>query len=295
MNRVFPRLRDNARVLRSAYAMLADDVHREQLVTSAAEWLLDHFHLVTAEIRAIRQNLPHAYYRELPRLPQRQWAGHTRIYAMALELIRHSDSRLDRSQLVRFMNSYQSVAPLTIGELWAWPSILKLALIENLRRLAEEMIAARSGPGRGRCHRERMGGRAPASVARRAGRSGLRGPPAPARARIRPAPAVPACRDRSSSGRARPDGGRRDPRRTSASGRRAGVGRQRPHQPAAVLDARLERLLRGRQPRRAGAAARSRRRLRLDGLPEPRPPAAGGRGTRGADRRGAGRHRAASD
>ena len=120
----------------------------------AAEWLLDHFHLVTAEIRAVRQNLPHAYYRELPRLPQRQWAGHTRIYAMALELLRHSDSRLDQSQLVRFINSYQSVAPLTIGELWAWPSILKLALIENLRRLAEEMLVARASRDRRRRHRQ---------------------------------------------------------------------------------------------------------------------------------------------
>src|SRR3984893_4440917 len=137
-----PRLSDNARVLSSAYAALADDVHRGQLVAPPAEWLLDHFHLVTAEIRAVRQDLPHVYYRQLPRLPQRQWAGHTRVYAMALELIRHSDSRLDRSQLVRFMNSYQSVAPLTIGELWAWPSILKLALIENLRRLAEEILKA---------------------------------------------------------------------------------------------------------------------------------------------------------
>jgi cyclic beta-1,2-glucan synthetase len=143
-NRVFPRLGENARVLRATYATLADDVHRGQLITPAAEWLLDHFHLVTAEIRAVRHNLPRAYYRELPRLPQRQWAGHTRIYAMALELLRHSDSRLDSSQLVRFINSYQSVAPLTIGELWAWPSILKLALLENLRRLAEEMIAART-------------------------------------------------------------------------------------------------------------------------------------------------------
>ena len=62
---------------------------------------------------------------------------------MAIELIRHSDSRLDRQQLVRFMNSYQAVAPLTIGELWAWPSMLKLALIENLRRLAEETLQAR--------------------------------------------------------------------------------------------------------------------------------------------------------
>src|ERR1700730_16357108 len=139
--RLFPRLGDNARVLRAAYATLADDAHRGEFVTPPAEWLLDHFHLVTAEIRAVRQNLPRAYYRELPRLPQRQWAGHARVYAMALELITHSDSRLDRSQLVRFMNSYQSVSPLTIGELWAWPSMLRLALMENLRRLAEETIA----------------------------------------------------------------------------------------------------------------------------------------------------------
>ncbi len=142
--RLAPRLRDNARVLRSAYAALAADVHRSQFVTPPAEWLLDHFHLVNAEIRAIRHHLPRRYYRELPRLPQREWAGHARVYAMALELIRHSDSRLDKDQLTRFMNSYQSVAPLTIGELWAWPSILKIALIENLRRLAEEILESRA-------------------------------------------------------------------------------------------------------------------------------------------------------
>jgi cyclic beta-1,2-glucan synthetase len=139
-----PRLRENARVLRSAYAALADDVHAGRFITPPAEWLLDHFHLVTAEIRAVRENLPRRYYRELPRLPQREWAGHARVYAMALELVRHSDSRFEKSQLTRFMNSYQSVAPLTIGELWAWPSILKIALIENLRRLAEEIMRARA-------------------------------------------------------------------------------------------------------------------------------------------------------
>src|SRR4029453_14017585 len=76
-------------------------------------------------------------------LASREHAGHTRIYAMAVELLRHSDSRLDRHQLVMFVNSYQRVAPLTIGELWAWPSMLKLALIENLRRLAAETLEAR--------------------------------------------------------------------------------------------------------------------------------------------------------
>jgi cyclic beta-1,2-glucan glucanotransferase len=140
---IFPRFDDNARVLRDAYRTLADDVRTGQFVTAAAEWLLDNFHLVTSEIRDIHQHLPGTYYRQLPTLASREQAGHTRIYSMAVELVRHSDSRIDRQQLVVFINSYQRVAPLTIGELWAWPSMLKLALIENLRRLAVETLEAR--------------------------------------------------------------------------------------------------------------------------------------------------------
>ena len=140
---IFPRFDDNARVLREAYRALAEDVCGGQFVTAAAEWLLDNFHLVASEIQDIRQHLPGSYYRQLPALAPREQAGHTRIYAMAVELVRHSDSRIDRQQLAVFINSYQRVAPLTIGELWAWPSMLKLALIENLRRLAAETMASR--------------------------------------------------------------------------------------------------------------------------------------------------------
>jgi len=93
---IFPRFDDNARVLREAYRTLADDVRTGRFVTSAAEWLLDNFHVVTSEIRDIRHNLPRTYYRELPMLASRDHAGHARIYAVAIELVRHSDSRLDR-------------------------------------------------------------------------------------------------------------------------------------------------------------------------------------------------------
>nr|MDQ3070995.1 hypothetical protein [Acidobacteriota bacterium] len=130
-------------MLRAAYRTLADDVRTGQFVGTAAEWLLDNFHLVTAEVTHIRKDLPRTYYRELPTLAAREQAGHARIYAVAVELVRHSDSRLDRLQLGQFLDAFQRVAPLTIGELWAWPSMLKLALIENLRRLADEMMCAR--------------------------------------------------------------------------------------------------------------------------------------------------------
>ncbi len=139
----FARLDDNARVLRATYRVFSDDVHRGAFIPPAAEWLLDNFHLIEGEIRDTRHNLPRPYYLQLPKLASREMAGIARVYAMALELIRHTDGRLERQPLARFVTAYQTVAPLTIGELWAWPSMVKLALIENLRRLADETIQGR--------------------------------------------------------------------------------------------------------------------------------------------------------
>ncbi len=140
---IYPRLRDNERVLESAYRTLAEDVREGAFVTPATEWFLDNFHLITSELVEIREHLPRRYYRQLPALATREEAGEARIYAMAVALLRHTDSRLDLPQLTLFLNSYQRVAPLTLGELWAWPSMLKLALIENLRRLADEVLISR--------------------------------------------------------------------------------------------------------------------------------------------------------
>ncbi len=140
---VLPRLEGNIRALNATYRSLADDVHRGVAVPPAAEWLLDNFHLVEAEARAVRHDLPVRYYRKLPKLAAREFAGKARIHAMALELIRHGDGRLDAERLARFVFAFQTVAPLTIGELWAWPSMLKLALLENLRLLTDGIVAGR--------------------------------------------------------------------------------------------------------------------------------------------------------
>ena len=88
-----PRFEDNVRMLRAAYRTLADDVRTGQFVVSAADWLLDNFHLIASEITDIRRNLPRTYSRTLPTLASRAHNGHARIYAIAVELIRHSDSR----------------------------------------------------------------------------------------------------------------------------------------------------------------------------------------------------------
>ncbi len=141
---VLPRLEENISVLSAAYRILADDVHQGVAVAPAAEWLLDNFHLVESEARAAQHDLPVRYYRKLPKLAAREFLGKARVHAMALELIRHGDGRLDAERLTRFVRAFQTIAPLTIGELWALSSMLKLALIENLRLLTDGIVTGRA-------------------------------------------------------------------------------------------------------------------------------------------------------
>ena len=138
-----PRLKDNGEVLLAAYHSLTNAIREERAVSPAAEWLVDNFHIVEEQLREIHEDLPAGYYRELPKLTNGDFAGYPRIYAIAMSIIAHTDSRLDVEALERFLRSYQAVTPLTIGELWAIAITLRIALVENLRRFAWLILQSR--------------------------------------------------------------------------------------------------------------------------------------------------------
>tara|TARA_R110002111_G_scaffold144910_2_gene211249 strand:- start:84352 stop:93141 length:8790 start_codon:yes stop_codon:yes gene_type:complete len=140
---LLPRLDENQRVLNETYDLVTAAADQNRRIEPAAEWLLDNFYLVEEQIRAIRRLLPPAYSRELPRLASGPAVSIPRVYDIALELITHVDGRIDADSLDSFIASYQSVETLKLGELWALPLMLRLALIENLRRVAVRIASAR--------------------------------------------------------------------------------------------------------------------------------------------------------
>src|SRR2546426_4847181 len=137
------RLRDNESVLLKAYRAIASAVGEGRGITPAAEWLLDNYHLVEQQIREIRDDLPPAYYRHLPKLATGPFAGYPRVFGIAWAFVAHTDSRFDPEMLRRFVRAYQRVQPLTIGELWAVAITLRIVLVENLRRLADSIVRGR--------------------------------------------------------------------------------------------------------------------------------------------------------
>jgi len=134
------RLEDNASLLDDARVQLTQMVHDDVHITPAGEWLLDNYYLIEEQIRLARLHLPKEYSRELPTLREGPTAGVPRMFHLATEMIAHGDGRVDAATMSRFVAAYQTVTPLKLGELWAIPIMLRLALVENLRRMALRVV-----------------------------------------------------------------------------------------------------------------------------------------------------------
>jgi cyclic beta-1,2-glucan synthetase len=137
----YPRLQNNIQCLRQAHGFIADQARSGHEPSAAAEWLLDNFHLIEAQLREIRESLPRQYYRSLPVLQDAPLEGLPRIYGVAWAFVAHTDGAFNEALLVDFLQAYQERRELTLGELWALPTTLRVVLVENLRRLAEHMAA----------------------------------------------------------------------------------------------------------------------------------------------------------
>ncbi|HZY78783.1 MAG TPA: glucoamylase family protein, partial [Cyclobacteriaceae bacterium] len=137
------RLAENEEILNRVTALLQDTVREKKTITPAGEWLLDNFYLIEEQIRTGKRYLPKGYSKGLPKLRGGMQAGYPRVYDIAIEIISHSDGHVDIQSLSGFIASYQKVSQLTIGELWAIPIMLRLALLENLRRVAARIAIDR--------------------------------------------------------------------------------------------------------------------------------------------------------
>jgi cyclic beta-1,2-glucan synthetase len=141
-NGLIARLSENERLLRD-YNRATYTVDQARRITPAAEWILDNFYLIEEQIQMARRHLPRRYSHELPRLVGGRSAGLPRVYDIVLGFVSHVDAQLEMDSIEAFLSAYQVVTPLKIGELWAVPIMIRLALIENLRRITDRLNVGR--------------------------------------------------------------------------------------------------------------------------------------------------------
>jgi cyclic beta-1,2-glucan synthetase len=140
----FPHLKSNMVVLREAHKYIGLQASTGYDISPAAEWLLDNFHTIEAQLKEIHDGLPRSYFRSLPMLMDAPLAGLPRIYGIAWAFVAHTDGAFDEELLVQFLMAYQETRELNLSEIWALPTTLRVVLVENLRRLAERVATSKA-------------------------------------------------------------------------------------------------------------------------------------------------------
>ena len=137
------RIREDAAKILDVYRSTNAAQTRGEMVTPAAQWLLDNNYLVEETIFQIKRDLPRRFYRELPTMTLPDGTTVPRALALAWIYVAHSDSTVAAHTFKSVVEGFQAIEPMKIGELWALPSLLRFVLIENLRRIAVRVNRAR--------------------------------------------------------------------------------------------------------------------------------------------------------
>eukprot|EP01088_Endostelium_zonatum_P006513 TRINITY_DN1864_c0_g1_i1.p1 TRINITY_DN1864_c0_g1~~TRINITY_DN1864_c0_g1_i1.p1 ORF type:complete len:3169 (-),score=861.88 TRINITY_DN1864_c0_g1_i1:63-9569(-) len=134
------RLVETQKLLEDADATLVKAAAAGKDVTPAGEWLLDNFYVIREHISDVRSSMPKDYYSQLPKLTSGSYAGYPRVYELALQVISSTEGVVTLEHVSLFIKEYQRTIQLKMGELWAFPIMLRLGLIGNIWRMTKHTL-----------------------------------------------------------------------------------------------------------------------------------------------------------
>ncbi|HNP37543.1 MAG TPA: hypothetical protein PKK10_16975, partial [Woeseiaceae bacterium] len=119
-----------------------------------ARWLLDNSHIVREALQQIETDLPANYYRQLTKPPTQDILGQPRIFSLVDRAVAESGLPIDVDSVEESLRKQTThdhdgtIAPLTLGELWAVPIALRILLLsrlcKTLRMSSADCLAAGS-------------------------------------------------------------------------------------------------------------------------------------------------------
>lgn len=139
-NFLFSRLHENYKFIFSVYKQLNDDTIKQISLCPASEWLLDNFYIIEEQYKDLRLNINNDFFKELKIIDKGPLKGYPRVFAISLELISHTDGRIDKAQFTEFIDSYQKVNFLTMAEINAIFPMIRISIIEKIRYVCEKIL-----------------------------------------------------------------------------------------------------------------------------------------------------------
>ena len=136
------RLKQYEIAIKQIYDEWSEASAQDPLLPSAADRSSDNYYIVRQVIQQLKEDLPPTYYHELPVVDgiETEKGNESKVpRVMACALVEQVALQTSMAAVIQFLRVYQTVSPLTMGELWAVPSMLRYVLLERLAGAAARL------------------------------------------------------------------------------------------------------------------------------------------------------------
>lgn len=136
-----PQMIENFKVIEEVYELLNEHLKLGINIHPAGEWLLDNLYVIEETVKQIEKELPLKKYTNFVGIDNGTYQGFARIYVLAAEIVAYTDNKIERKDLEDYLASYQTKKTLSMEEIWNIGLFLQIAMIENIREIAEKIYS----------------------------------------------------------------------------------------------------------------------------------------------------------
>ena len=134
-----PQTIQEFKFITKVYQLLNNHVKQGISIHPAGEWLLDNYYIINENIKVLQDEVTLKQYKKLPAIASGEHKGYARIYILALEIIAHTDNKIEKETIENAINSYQKRKILNMQEMWSIQNYLKIAIIKNIAKICEKI------------------------------------------------------------------------------------------------------------------------------------------------------------
>ena len=137
-----PNMLENFKIIQEVYDLLNEHLKLGISIHPAGEWLLDNIYIIEETVKQIQKDMTLKKYTNFVGISNGQYKGFARIYVLASEIVAYTDNKIERKELEKYLESYQTKKTLSMGEIWNIGIFLQIAIIENIREICEKIYSS---------------------------------------------------------------------------------------------------------------------------------------------------------
>lgn len=137
-----PQMLQNFEFIKEVYKLLNEHVKLGITIHPAGEWLLDNFYIIEETVKQVEKELTVKKYTNFIGIANGSYEGFARVYVLASEIVAYTEGKIEKNDLIKYIESYQTKRTLNMDEIWNIGLFIQIAIINNIKEVCEKICSS---------------------------------------------------------------------------------------------------------------------------------------------------------